>query len=171
MQQGLPAGTTGSPLFCSSNWLRGPATPRKRHSLILPYRFELTRGVAADHEKQACSLSTGLHRQCGASERRGAPEEHLLSRGGCLWGTSPDCKTQRGTSHVSLPVRVHVQNRWYGERPRKRTSVDLFKLLRCALSSSPAEPVCRNARTENSRAPVRMLAGQHRLDRRAVRCW
>jgi len=28
-------------------WLRGPATPRKRHSLILPYRFELTRDVAA----------------------------------------------------------------------------------------------------------------------------
>jgi hypothetical protein len=29
------------------NWLRGPATPRKRHSLILPYRFELIREVAA----------------------------------------------------------------------------------------------------------------------------
>ena len=28
-------------------WLRGPATPRKRHSLILPYRFELTSEVAA----------------------------------------------------------------------------------------------------------------------------
>jgi hypothetical protein len=28
-------------------WLRGPATPRNRHSLILPYRFELIRDVAA----------------------------------------------------------------------------------------------------------------------------
>jgi hypothetical protein len=28
-------------------WSRGPATPRKRHSLILPYRFELIRDVAA----------------------------------------------------------------------------------------------------------------------------
>jgi hypothetical protein len=28
-------------------WLRGPATPRKRHSLILPYRFELIHEVAA----------------------------------------------------------------------------------------------------------------------------
>jgi hypothetical protein len=28
-------------------WLQGTATPRNRHSLILPYRFELIRDVAA----------------------------------------------------------------------------------------------------------------------------
>jgi hypothetical protein len=31
------------PASWSKRWLRGPATPRKRHSLILPYRFELIR--------------------------------------------------------------------------------------------------------------------------------
>jgi hypothetical protein len=35
------------PALNFANWLRGPATLRKRHSLILPYRFELIRGVAA----------------------------------------------------------------------------------------------------------------------------
>jgi len=29
------------------NWLRGAATPRNRHSLILPYRLKLIRHVAA----------------------------------------------------------------------------------------------------------------------------
>ena len=33
--------------FYVLNWLRGPATPQRRHALILPYRFELTRAVAA----------------------------------------------------------------------------------------------------------------------------
>jgi hypothetical protein len=36
------------PLFLKlTNGLQGPATPRNRHSLILPYRFELIRDVAA----------------------------------------------------------------------------------------------------------------------------
>jgi len=35
------------PALSITNWLRGPATPRKRHSLILPYRFELIRKAAA----------------------------------------------------------------------------------------------------------------------------
>jgi hypothetical protein len=33
--------------FVPAQWLRGPATPRKRHPLILPYRFGLIRDVAA----------------------------------------------------------------------------------------------------------------------------
>jgi hypothetical protein len=35
------------PALSITKWLRGPATPRKRHSLILPYRFELIRKAAA----------------------------------------------------------------------------------------------------------------------------
>jgi hypothetical protein len=43
----LPIGASEAFKLCSLEWLRGPATPRKRHSLILPYRFELIRSLAA----------------------------------------------------------------------------------------------------------------------------
>jgi hypothetical protein len=46
-KKGLPNGASEAFTLCSLEWLRGPATPRKRHSLVLPYRFELNRDVAA----------------------------------------------------------------------------------------------------------------------------
>jgi len=36
-----------TPCEQEDKWLRGPATPRSRHLLILPYRFELIPEMAA----------------------------------------------------------------------------------------------------------------------------
>jgi len=46
-QKGLPVEIRKPLLHNYSIGCGGPATPRRRHSLILPYRFELIREVAA----------------------------------------------------------------------------------------------------------------------------
>ena len=59
-------------------WLRGPATPRKRHPLIFPYRFELIRG-ARRREDGETSEHSRLHR--GASSTcPGVKGRHLSKR-------------------------------------------------------------------------------------------
>ena len=70
--------------------------------------------------------------------------------------------------HVSLPVRVHGEGGRHRER-RDRAEGDLQRLLRGAVPAAAARPLRAHARREDRAAPGEGLAGEHRLDRRAVR--
>jgi hypothetical protein len=99
--------------------------------------------------------------------RAGTEDDHHADRR-CLRCDAADREAHPGAGDVSLPVRLHRQ----GGRHRKgrhRTPGHLLHLLRRAVPAAPSVRIRQPAEGSDRQAQGRLLAGQHRLDRRRLR--
>ena len=102
---------------------------------------------------------SGLRRPSGAHRdadrrcvRRAAADQPAVARAG----------------DVSFPVRLHRAGRRH-RAGRQGAAGDLLDLLRRAVHAAPADRLCRDAARLHAPPQGRLLAGQHRLERRALR--
>ena len=77
----------------------------------------------------------------------------------------PISKLTPRASDVSLPLRLHGEGRRHRTR-RHRTDRDIFDLLRRAVHGASSDGVREAARRADRRTRRRVLAREHRLDRR-----
>ena len=122
---------------------------------------------SADRE-HPLRLSARLHPQCQPQTgRAGHPEEHHHADRRRLRRDAADRQADAGAGDVSLPVRLHRQGRRHREG-RHRAGSDLLDLLRRAVHAAPSVRIRQSAARADRRARRRLLAGQHRLDRRRL---
>ena len=98
----------------------------------------------------------------------GHPTQHRFPRGRCLRCDAPDCAAYRRAGDVPLPVRVHRQGcrdrAW-----RDRAVGHILCLFRRPISSASPRGVRPDAGRANLPAQGEGLAGEYRMDRRAIR--
>ena len=122
----------------------------------------------ADRE-HALGLSGGVH-----SEHRAVAARRPAAQRGdadlrCVRRDAADREADAGAGDVSLPVRLHRTGGGNREGPRRRTAGDVQHLLRRALPAAAAGGVRPDAGGTDRAARRGLLAGEHRLERRAVR--
>ena len=98
--------------------------------------------------------------------RRPSEEHHHADRRR-LRRDAADRQADAGAGDVSLPVRLHRQGRRH-RKGRDRAGGDLLDLLRRAVHAAPSVGIRQSAARPDRRARRRLLAGQHRLDRRRL---
>ncbi len=121
-----------------------------------------------EDRKHPHRLSAALHRQ-RLDDRAGRTAEERdhadLRR---LRRTAADRQARSGAGDVSLPERLHRQGRGHG-KGRHRAAGDVFDLLRRAVHAAPPDGLRQSAARPRRPTPRRLLARQHRLDRRQGR--
>ncbi|MHC2270226.1 hypothetical protein ACVILJ_005609 [Bradyrhizobium diazoefficiens] len=80
----------------------------------------------------------------------------------------PIAKLSPAAGDVSLPLRLHRQGRGHRARSRQRAAAGVLDLLRLALPAARSIRLRQHAARPDRPAQCRLLAGQHRLDRRQV---
>ncbi len=103
------------------------------------------------------------HRPCRPAEERGDAGRRRLRR------AAADRKADAGAGDVSLPVRLHRQGRRHRARSRQRAAAGILHLLRLAVPAARSLGLRQHAARADRQAQCRLLAGQHRLDRRQIR--
>ena len=98
-----------------------------------------------------------------ASQERGDAHRRRLRR------HAADRQADAGAGDVPLPVRLHRQGRRHRARPRQRAAAGVLDLLRLAVPAARPLRLRQPAARTDRQAQCRLLAGQHRLDRRQVR--
>ena len=101
--------------------------------------------------------------------RAGHPEERRDARRRRLRRDAADRKADAGAGDVSLPVRLHREGRRHRARPRQRAAAGILHLLRLAVPAARSLRLRQSAARADRQAQCRLLAGQHRLDRRQIR--
>ena len=86
----------------------------------------------------------------------------------CLRRAAADRQADAGGSDVSLPLRLHGQGRRHREG-RHRAGSRVLDLLRRAVHAAPSGRIRQPAARSHRQASCRLLAREHRLDRRPVR--
>ena len=105
---------------------------------------------------------------CELSGVGGHPQERLLPDLRRVRSAAAVGEADAGTSSRVLPVRLHRQGGGNGGR-RDRTGPGIQHVLREAVLAATAEALCRDVEGETGTASRSRLAGEHRLERRALR--
>ena len=100
--------------------------------------------------------------------RAGHAEEHHHADGRRLRRDAADRQALAGRGDVSLPLGLHRQGRRH-RKGREGSGGDVLHLLRRAVPAAASVGVRQSAARADRRARCRLLAGEHRLDRRQVR--
>ena len=103
-----------------------------------------------------------------ASGRAAHPEEHRHADLRRLRRAAADRQARSGAGDVSLPIRLHREGRGHREG-RDRAAGDVLDLLRRAVPAAASDRLRQPAARLHGAPPRRLLARQHRLDRRQVR--
>ena len=121
------------------------------------------------HREHPLRLSARVHLQ-RQQDRHGRPsQEHRHADGRRLRRAAADRQADAEPGDVSFPVRLHGQGGRHREGRGQRAAGDLLDLLRRPLHAAPSERLRQHAARADRQAQRRLLAGQHRLDRRQVR--
>ena len=113
-------------------------------------------------------LSARFHRQRVGDRPRRSSQEHHHADLRRVRRVAADREARRGAGDVSFPVRLHRQGGGHGER-RHRAAGDIFDLFRRAVPAAAPHRLWRTPARIGGAAPCRLLARQHRMDRRQVR--
>ena len=113
-------------------------------------------------------LSAGLHPQRFGDRPRRPSQEHRAADLRRLRRAAADLQARRLPGDVPLPVRLYRQGRRHG-KGRDRAVRHLLDLLRRAVHAASSQRIRQSAARPDRQAPCRLLAGQHRLDRRQIR--
>ena len=122
-----------------------------------------------EDRKHPLGLSARLHPERFAHRPRRPAEERGDAGGRRLRRAAADRKAFAGAGDVSLPVRLHRQGRRHRARPRQRAAAGILHLLRLAVPAARPLGLRQHAARADRQAQCRLLAGQHRLDRRQIR--
>jgi phosphoenolpyruvate carboxykinase (ATP) len=115
----------------------------------------------------AAPIRSTSSRTPGHRPGRPAEERHHADRR-CLRRAAADRQADAGAGDVPLPLGLHGQGRRHREG-RHRAGGDVLDLLRRAVHAAPSLGIRQPAARADRRARRRLLAGQHRLDRRRLR--
>ncbi len=101
--------------------------------------------------------------------RAGQPNNVVMLAADAFGVLAADRKALAGAGDVSLPVRLHRQGRRHRARSRQRAAAGILHLLRLAVPAARPVRLRQHAARADRHAQCRLLAGQHRLDRRQIR--
>ena len=118
--------------------------------------------------EQPRRLSDRFHPQCLGREYGAGAAEHRHADRRCLWRAAADREADARSGDVSLPVGLYRARRRHRDR-RDRARGDLLDLLRRAVHAAPPVGLRQSAQGADRQGRRRLLAGQHRLDRRQIR--
>ena len=103
------------------------------------------------------------------SGRGGHPQNVVMLTADAYGVLPPDRATLTRCGDVSLPVGIYGARCRY-RKGRDRTEGDIQHMLWCPVPSAQSERLCPHARREDRQARCTRVAGEHGLDRWAVRC-
>jgi hypothetical protein len=132
-----------------------------------PRAFRFRRRLADREHPLPPTRSTSSRNASRKRPCRPPPKNDRHADRRCLRRDAADRQADAGAGHVPLPVRLHRQGRRHGEG-RHRTGSDLLDLLRRAVHAASSVRIRQSAAQPDRRAWRRLLAGQHRLDRRRL---
>ena len=131
-------------------------------------RASSTSTMRQPRREQPRRLSDRFHPQfLGREYGAGAEERHLPDRRR-LRRAAADRAADARAGDVPFPLRLHRQGRRHRDR-RDRARSDLLDLLRRAVHAAPPVGLRQPAQGADRQGRRRLLAGQHRLDRRQIR--
>ena len=122
-----------------------------------------------EDRKHPLGLSARFHPQRLAHRPRRPAEERGDAGRRRLRRAAADRQADAGAGDVSLPVRLHRQGRRHRARSRQRAAAGILHLLRLAVPAARSFGLRQHAARADRQAQCRLLAGQHRLDRRQIR--
>ncbi len=125
-------------------------------------------GLRPVHREYEGVLSHPSYPQRDQAGDGGAAQERRLSDRRRLRGPASGFEAHPGPGDVPLPVRIHGQGGWNGAGSH-RTPAQFQRLLRSPLPASAPDGVRGTPREEIGSRRRRYLAGEHRVERRAVR--
>ena len=117
--------------------------------------------------EQPRRLSDRVHPQFVREEHGPAAEERGDADRRCVRRAAADRAADARPGDVPFPVGLHRQGRRHRDR-RDRARSDLLDLLRRAVHAAPPVGLWQFAQEADRRGGRRLLAGQHRLDRRQI---
>ena len=133
-----------------------------------PVTRELDLDDASLRREQPRRLSDRLHPQFVRREHGSGAEQRGDADRRCVRRAAADRPADAGPGDVPLPLGLHRQGRGHRDR-RDRARSDLLDLLRRAVHAAPSVGLRQSAQEADRRGRGRLLAGQHRLDRRQIR--
>ena len=107
-------------------------------------------------------------RNASPTGRAGQPKNLVMLDGGCLRRDAADRPADAGAGDVPFPLRLHRQGRRHREGA-DRGRARVLHLLRRAVPAAPPFRLRQPVARADLGARRRLLAGEHRLDRRQVR--
>ena len=121
-----------------------------------------------EDREHALRLSPRLHPECHRDRPRRHPEEHRHADLRRLRRAAADRQAHARRGDVPLPLRLHGQGRRHREG-REGPGGDVLDLLRRAVHAAPPVGLRQPPARPHRQAQRRLLARQHRLDRRQIR--
>ncbi len=121
------------------------------------------------HRKHPLRLSARIHLQCQQDRNSRSPQERGHADGRRVRRHATHRQALAEPGHVPLPLRLHRQGRRHREGSGQGTAGHLLHLFRCAVHAAASQRLRQHAARPDRQAQRRLLAGEHRLDRRQVR--